>query len=41
MARSKEYIKKRNKYGYDVLAGERKGGRLQINTVERHVENPH
>jgi len=25
----------------DVLSGERKAGRLEIKTVERHVENPH
>ena len=41
MARSKEYIKQLNKYVDDVLSGERKAGRLEIKTVERHVENPH
>ena len=41
MARSKEYIKKMNKYVDDVLSGERKARRLEIKTVERHVENPH
>ena len=39
MARSKEYIKKMNKYVDDVLSGERKAGRLEIKTVERHVND--
>ena len=39
MARSKEHIKRMNKYVDDVLSGERKAGRLEIKAVERHVND--
>ncbi|WP_270593699.1 MULTISPECIES: terminase large subunit [Butyricimonas] len=39
MARGKEYIKKMNEYINSVLTGEREAGRLEIKTVERHVND--